>query len=194
MRPLASLESWPGSTPGPAAALAALLVVSSLGSRASAQASGPQGPSPAPPSTAGTAPAQLSLPLVPRWQLVLPAASTGSVRHEGPPGSSYWREATVATEWRHVPDAELRLELTTARLELAGLALSSQLATVPGRERGCLPDCRAPGWATSLRLKYDAGDVGPLRQTGPQLELEGVPMPRSREGRRFLGAGLGGSF
>lgn len=131
---------------------------------------------------------------MPRLQLVLPAPTAFAARREGPPRFSYWLEAAVPREWRHSPDAELRLEVPTARLELGKLSLSSQLEAVPGRERDCAPDCRAPEWSPSLRLKYDTGDVGVLRQTGPQLELEGARPPGSGRGRRFFGAGFSGKF
>jgi hypothetical protein len=132
---------------------------------------------------------------VPRLQLSLPAPAVGAVRQEGSLGLGYLRDAVVPRQWRHFSDAELRLEIPTARLELGRFSLSSQLETVPGRERDCLPDCRAPEWSPALQLEYNTGDLGPLRQTGPQLRLLGARSPGGGQGgRRFLGAGFSGKF
>jgi hypothetical protein len=181
---------WLGCrAPGPATWLALPLGAVLLVSQAGAQ----------PPTRAGTTPAPAPLAAatsrlapVPKLQLVLPRVS-GAMRHEGPPWLRYWREATVAKEWSTSTDADLRLELPTARLDLGRLSLRSQLDTVPGRERDCLSDCRGAQWSSSVRLKYDVGDVGPLRQAGPQLNLQGA-RPQGSSTRGFLGGGFGGKF
>jgi hypothetical protein len=124
---------------------------------------------------------------------VLPAP--GAAQREGAPWSSYWLDATLPSEWRHATAGELRLELPTARLELGRLSLTSLLVTVPGRERDCLPDCRDAQWSSALRLQHDLGDLGPLRQTGPQLELRGARPPGNRgRGQGYFGAGFSGKF
>lgn len=186
MRLPALPSSFLGTTRSVAAALGALLVV--IGSRAAAQVPGSQLPQ------ATRASALARLPAVPRWKLDWSAATAGSMRREEARGASYAHGTVLPVEWRHVPDSELRLEVPTARLELGRLAISSQLETVPGRERDCVPDCRAPQWSSVLRLQYDAGALGPLRQTTPQLELKGGRPPAGGLGRRFFVAGVGGKF
>ncbi len=148
---------------------------------------------PAPAAQTEPAPARpLSLPAVPRFQLSPPGAAGAS--REGPPWSSYWRYGKVPEAWRFSTDADLRLEVPMVVLDLGSFSLSQQLETVPGRERDCLPDCRGPQWSTSLRLKYDAGELGPLRQAGPELELKGARPPGRGQSRGYFGAGFGGKF
>jgi hypothetical protein len=194
MLPAATLSALPSRVHAlrrVAAALGALLTAVLLVGRAGAQPSATPESAPAAPTPALLPP----LAPVPKLQLVLPAPDVGSsVRREGPAWPSYAPDVTVPREWRNLPDAELRLEVPIARLDLGGLSLSSQVETVPGRERDCVSDCRGPRWSSALRLKYDAGDWGPLRQTGPQLDLRGARPLGNARARGFLGAGFGGKF
>lgn len=158
--------------------------------RARAQTSVAPSAAAAPPSDA-VPPSQL--PPVPRLQLTLPTPA-GSAQREGT-WPRYWRDTAMPAEWRHATDEELRLELPMARLQLGRLSLGSLLMTTPGRERDCLPDCRTPQWSSVLRLQHDLGDLGPVRQVGPQLELRGARPPgNAGQGRRYVGAGFGGKF
>lgn len=171
-----------------AASLGVLLNVALLAGPGGAQPS-------ATPASAPPTPAVLPLAPMPKLQLVLPAPDIGGVvRRDGPAWPSHARDATVPREWRNLPDAELRLEVPITRLDLGRISLSSQIETVPGRERDCASDCRGPQWSSTLRLKYEAGDWGPLRQTGPQLDLRGARPPGNASARGFLGAGIGGKF
>jgi len=141
-------------------------------------------------------PPQLNLPPVPSFRLSLPAVSAppsaGQPERERSP--AYWQNPLVPREWRDFTDAELRLELETGRLELGRLAITGQLSTVPGRERDCAPPCRGAGWSSSLRLKYGAGDLGPLRQTGPELNLGWTPARPGLKSHTLLHGGVSGKF
>jgi hypothetical protein len=138
----------------------------------------------------------LNLPPVPSFQLSLPAPSSSWVwvQKEGSPLPAYWQTTVVAREWRDVPDDELRLELETGRLELGRLVMSGQISTAPGRERDCAPNCRGAGWSSSLRLKYGTGDLGPLRQTGPDLSVGWTPARPGMKSQGLLRGGFSGKF
>jgi hypothetical protein len=147
-------------------------------------------------SAAQSLPPMLNLPAVPSFQLSLPAPSTSWiwVQQEGSPVLAYWQTTVVSREWRDVPDDELRLELETGRLELGRLVISGQISTAPGRERDCAPSCRGGGWSSALRLKYTTGDLGPLRQTGPDLSLGWTPARPGLKSRGLLRGGFSGKF
>lgn len=175
------------------AGAAAVFLLPLVVTRASAQDPAAERLAALQPSTRPPAPS-LQLPAVPRLQLAWPAPSSVGLREQGL-GLYSLSAAAVPGEWRYASDGELRLQIPTAQLVLGSFSLSSQLETVPGRERGCSPDCRAPEWSPVLQLKYQAGDVGPLRQAGPQLRLEGARATGSGQGaRRFFGAGFSGKF
>jgi hypothetical protein len=147
-------------------------------------------------SAAQSLPPQLNLPPVPAFRLSLPAPSAQppALQQEGERLPAYWQIALVPREWRDFSDEELRLELETGRLELGRLAMTGELSTVPGRERDCAPDCRAAGWSSSLRLKYGAGDLGPLRQIGPELRVGWTPARPGMKPQTLLRGGFSGKF
>ncbi|MEO8185411.1 MAG: hypothetical protein ABI895_41920 [Deltaproteobacteria bacterium] len=147
------------------------------------------------PAAAQSLPATLNLPPMPELQLSLPA----------PPTQYTWREqegstwltsanAVVPRQWQAVTEDELRLELETGRLDLGRLSLTGHISTVPGRERDCQPDCRGAAWSSSLRLKYDAGDLGRLRETGPELNVGLVPARRGTKSQGIVRGGFSGKF
>jgi hypothetical protein len=140
-------------------------------------------------------PPRLNLPPVPSFRLSLPAPSAHppAVQREGQSLPAYWQAPLVPREWRDFTDDELRLELETGRLELGRLAITGELSSVPGRERDCAAGCRGAGWSSSLRLKYDAGDLGPLRQTGPELNLGWTARPGLKS-PTLLRGGFSGQF
>jgi hypothetical protein len=147
-------------------------------------------------SAAQSLPPQLNLPQVPSFRLSLPAPSLPplGVSREGAPVPPYWQTARVPRAWRDFPDDELRLELETSRLQLGQLAISGELSTVPGRERDCGSDCRGAGWSSELRLKYGAADLGPLRQTGPELSVGWTPARPGMKSQTLLRGGFSGKF
>ena len=155
-------------------------------------------------SAAGKAQEPLSLPgyllpQVPSFQLSLPAVSVPAnqwlwLQREGSPATAYWQTALVAREWRDARDDELRLELETGHWDLGQLSLTSSISTVPGRERDCGPACHGAAWSTALRLKYDAGDLGPLRQTGPELNVGFTPARPGTTSQGLLRGGVSGKF
>lgn len=121
-------------------------------------------------------------------QLSLPVrANLGSLGAEASQRwwPSYWEDSTVSRQWQGVADADLRLNVETAHWELGALSLSTAYVVTPERERLCYPECSGFGASSAIRLKYDFGDLGPLQQLGPELELvtntEDVGMA-SREG------------
>ncbi|HVZ37130.1 MAG TPA: hypothetical protein VG963_32125, partial [Polyangiaceae bacterium] len=158
-----------------------------------------------PPAAAwGQLPASLSLPAsalptVPNLQLTAPTWVTASMtkRNERTPAlwPRYWLTATLPAEWQSFPEDEWRLRVDTADAESGPLSLSSAIETEPVSERPCYPNC-SPGadWHSSLVLKYDAGDVGPLQQTGPMLELAGKPKAQGVQQRGLVKVGLSGAF
>jgi hypothetical protein len=145
---------------------------------------------------------ELSLPLLPPLRLTapvllapLPAAPEGVVAHHHP-WLSYWHEAAVPAEWRDASDAELRLWLETGALDLGDLSLTTGIRTTPEREREqeCYPNCLGPDWESAAILKYEAGNLGPLQQAGPMLELRGKPHAEGVRGRGLFNVGVGGAF
>ena len=143
-------------------------------------------------------PALLLAP-VPTFQLSLPAVPPPPnwwlwPQREGSPATAYWQTALVPREWRDARDDELRLELETGRWDLGQLSLTSTISTVPGRERDCEPGCRGASWSSGLRLKYNAGDLGPLRQTGPELSVGYTPARPGTKAQGLLRGGFGGKF
>jgi len=147
------------------------------------------------PGAAQPLPATLSLPPVPAFQLSLPAPPTryGGREQEG----STWPSsvnAVVPRQWQAVPQDELRLELETGRLDLGRLSLTGHISTVPGRERDCQPDCRGAAWSSSLRLKHDLGNLGPLRQAGPELNVGLAPARPGMKSQGIVRGGLSGKF
>jgi hypothetical protein len=139
------------------------------------------------------------LPPVPTFQLSLPVLPLPSKRWlwlqpEGSPATADWRTALVPREWRDARDDELRLELETGHWNLGKLSLSSEISTVPGRERDCGPGCRGASWSSGLRLKYNAGDLGPLRQTGPELNVGFTPARPGTKSQGLLRGGFSGKF
>lgn len=139
------------------------------------------------------------LPQVPSFQLSLPVVPLPSnqwlwLQQEGSPASAYWQTALVPREWRGARDDELRLELETGHWELGQLSLTSEISTVPGRERDCEPGCRGASWSSALRLKYNAGDLGPLRQTGPELTVGYTPARPGTKSQGLLHGGFSGKF
>ena len=139
------------------------------------------------------------LPPVPTFQLSLPAVPLLSnqwrwLQQEGSPAATYWRDALVAREWRYSRDDELRLQLETGHWELGKLSLSSEISTVPGRERDCEPGCSGASWSSALRLKYNAGELGPLRQTGPELSVGYTPARPGTKSQGLLRGGFSGKF
>jgi hypothetical protein len=139
------------------------------------------------------------LPPVPTFQLSLPALPVPSnhwlwLQQEGSPAAADWKAALVPREWRDARDDELRLELETGHWDLGKLSLSSELSTVPGRERDCEAACRGASWSSALRLKFNAGDLGPLRQTGPELKVGFTPARPGTKPQGLLRGGFGGKF
>jgi len=107
-------------------------------------------------------------------QLSLPVrANLGSLGAEASQRwwPSYWETSSVPEQWRGVADADLRLNVETARWELGALSLSTAYLVAPERERLCYPECAGFGASSALRLKYDFGGLGPLQQLGPELEF-----------------------
>jgi hypothetical protein len=101
----------------------------------------------------------------------------------------------VPSEWRYFPDEDLRLRIETTRWELDRVSLSGGMETVPREERPCYPTCSADAdWESNIVLKYDGGDVGPLQQAGPMLELGGKPRAQGVEERSLVKVGLSGTF
>ena len=165
-----------------------LALAGGLASAASAAQEGPPSPLPG-----------YLLPAVPSFQLSLPSVPLPSnqwlwVQQEGSPAAGYWQTALVPREWRDARDDELRLELETGRWELGNLSLSSEISTVPGRERDCEPGCRGASWSSGLRLKYNVGDLGPLRQTGPELNVGYTPARPGTKSQGLLRGGFSGKF
>lgn len=139
------------------------------------------------------------LPPVPTFQLSLPGVPLPSnqwlwLQQEGSPATAYWQTALVPREWRDARDDELRLELETGHWDLGKLSLASAISTVPGRERDCEPGCHGASWSSALRLKYNAGDLGPLRQTGPELSVGYTPARPGTKAQGLLRGGFGGKF
>jgi hypothetical protein len=132
---------------------------------------------------------RLSLPALPlpsnQWRTLPPQADSGS---------PYWQSALVPREWRGARDDELRLELETGRWEVGRFSLSAELSTVPGRERDCEPGCRGAGWSSTLRWKYNAGDLGPLRETGPELNVGYTPARPGTKSQGLLRGGFSVKF
>jgi len=139
-------------------------------------------------------PALLQLPPPPALRLALPApaAPSGWVHPERAPWLTY-TSAVLPREWQDVPDEELRLELETGRVNLGRLSLSGEISTVPGRERDC-PDCRGAAWSSALRLKYHTGNLGPLRDTGPELLMGFSPARAGVKAGGLLRGGFSGKF
>jgi hypothetical protein len=139
-------------------------------------------------------PALLQLPPVPALRLALPAPSgqSGWVHPESAPWLAY-TSAVVPREWRDVPDEDLRLQLETGRVNLGRLSLTGEISTAPGRERDC-PDCRGAAWSSALRLKYHTGDLGPLRDTGPELLVGGSPARAGVKAEGLLRGVFSGKF
>jgi hypothetical protein len=139
------------------------------------------------------------LPPVPTFQLSLPVVPLPSnqwlwLQQEGSLATAYWQTALVPREWRDARDDELRLELETGHWDPGQLSLTSELSTVPGRERDCGPGCRGASWSSALRLKYNAGDLGPLRQTGPELSVGYTPARPGMKSQGLLRGGFSGKF
>jgi hypothetical protein len=132
---------------------------------------------------------QLSLPV-----LLLPSSQSRWLPQEGSSATAYWQSALVPRAWREARDDELRLELETGRWEVGRLSLTSAISTVPGRERDCEPGCRGAGWSSTLRWKYNAGDLGPLRQAGPELSVGYTPARPGRKSQGLLRGGFSGKF
>lgn len=143
---------------------------------------------------------------VPELRLSLPALlSTVPARNEAAVGRwpAYWRDASVPSAWRDFTDAELRLEVETWGTQLGPLSISTRLVSTPERERKCHPHCQGQGWSSSLQLKHELGDIGPLRQTGSELELgvtpkagakaKGLDSPRTVD-ERVIWGGFSGKF
>jgi hypothetical protein len=105
----------------------------------------------------------------------------------------YWREPRADKAARDFTDAELRIVVETGRWELGRLSLTSEIVSVPERERDCGANCRGPEWSPSLILKYDAGDLGPLKKLGPSLNLGGTLGP-GKPARGASGGGFAGVF
>jgi hypothetical protein len=145
---------------------------------------------------------ELSLPLVPPLQLTppallapTPAIPEGLAAHQ--PWLHYWHDAQVPAEWRDATDDELRLRLETGNLELGDWAVSTGLRLTPEHERECYAGyrgCRGADWESSVILKYEAGNVGPLQQAGPMLELTGKPPTSGVRGRGLFNVGIAGAF
>jgi hypothetical protein len=138
----------------------------------------------------------LMLPPVPALKLTPPPLLASQPASEPPhaPWFSYWRNTTLAREWRVAPDSELRLRLETGALELEDWSLSTGVRTTPERERECYPTCWGPDWESSVVLKYEVGALGPLQRTGPLFEIQGKPHASGVRGRGLLNIGLGGAF
>ena len=85
------------------------------------------------------------------------------------------------------------MRVETGRWELGRLSLTAAIESVPERELECPPNCRGPDWRPSLILKYDAGDLGPLKQVGPSLDLGGALSP-GQPARGASGGGFSGVF
>jgi hypothetical protein len=127
--------------------------------------------------------------------LLLP--SPGQAQGDTLPGPRlpYWRTATVPGEWRYFRDEELRLRVETNHLQLGRLSFSGGMETLPVEERTCYPTCAADAdWESNIILKYDGGDVGPLQQTGPMVELGGKPEAQGVQRRSLVRVGLSGAF
>jgi hypothetical protein len=145
-------------------------------------------------------PPAFSLPTVPNLRLSTPALLFPSAgQAEGDtlpvPWLRYWQTARVPNEWRYVPDEELRLRVETTRWDLDRLTLSGGIETVPRAERTCYPTCPADAdWEGNIVLKYDGGDVGPLQQAGPIVELGGKPQAQGVQQRSLVKVGLSGAF
>jgi hypothetical protein len=166
---------------------------------ASAQRSAGAQPTPRAPD-----PEPLPVPALPALQLTPPSlVNLGSLPNLGSLGAEsaqrwwrgYWEDTSVPSEWRTAPDAELRFEIETFRWTLGALSLTGELAIIPERDRLCFPECNGPGSSSVLRLKYDTGDIGPLRETGPELRV-GSSAPGDAPGRNplLLGTGFSGKF
>jgi len=143
-------------------------------------------------------PEPLPVPSLPALQLTLPSlVNLGSLGAEAAQRwwRGYWEDASVPGEWRSAPDSELRFNVETFRWTLGALSLTGELAIIPERERLCFPECTGPGSSSVLRLKYDTGDIGPLRETGPELRI-GSTAPGDAPGRNplLLGTGFSGKF
>ena len=140
-------------------------------------------------------PEPASLPPVPVLRLALPVPPTPAewLQREGPTWLSY-TNALVPREYQGVRADELRLELETGRVQLGRLSVTGQISTVPGRERDCEPDCRGAGWSSSLRLKYETGTLGPLRETGPELKLGGQRAGAGMKRQGLVRGGFSGKF
>ena len=139
------------------------------------------------------------LPQVPSFRLSVPTLPVLAnqwlwLRQEGSPGTAYWQTALVPREWRDARDDELRMELETGHWDLGKLSLSSEISTVPGRERDCEPACRGASWSSALRLKYKTGDLGPLRETGPELSVGFTPARPATKSQGLVRGGFSGKF
>lgn len=150
------------------------------------------------PTPRAPAPEPLPIPSPPSLQLTPPSlVDLGSLGSESSQRwwRGYWEGTRVPSEWRAAPDSELRLGVETVRWTLGPLSLTGELAIIPERERLCFPECTGPGSSSLLRLKYDMGDIGPLRETGPELEI-GSSAPGDAPSRNplLLGTGFSGKF
>ncbi len=86
------------------------------------------------------------------------------------------------------------MRVETGRWELGRLSLTGEMVSLPERERDCSPfHCSGPDWRPSMSLKYDAGDLGPLKQVGPRLNLGGALVP-GQPARGASGGGFSGAF
>jgi hypothetical protein len=141
-----------------------------------------------------------SLPLVPSLRLTAPTLlvpSPGQAQGDTLPVGwlNYWQTASVPSAWRYVPDEELRLRVETAHWQLDRLSFSAGMETAPEQERPCFPTCAADAdWDSNVVLKYDGGDVGPLQQTGPMVQLGGKPRAQGVQERSLVRVGLSGAF
>jgi hypothetical protein len=134
---------------------------------------------------------------VPSLRLTLPVVPALPNRESTGLWPRYWQEASVPREWRSATDDELRLDVETGRWQAGRLSVSTEISTVPARERNCREgdsDCRAPAWSSALRLKYQTGDIGPLRETGPELKVLVTPPRPGVRGGGLLQGGFGGKF
>jgi hypothetical protein len=186
---LTASMAWPIGVVAAAGLATALLATTT----ASAQPTGGVHPSSPPPRLAP----------VPNLRLTLPPPVLGPGTGLGPPLHSestpapwltYWMTTHATAAWRGFSDGELRMNIETGRWELGPLILSTQITSTPESERDCHPDCRGPAWSSSLRLKYDMGNVGPLQHVGPELEVGVTPAEPRTPAKSLLRGGFSGQF
>jgi hypothetical protein len=155
-------------------------------------------------------PASFELPPVPSLRLTLPnlmVSSSSSVDQSlfTPTPmqestalfsmSDYRTMSINAVGSRYLRDSELALRIEGFSWSWGNWRFDSGAEMAPAREGDCVAECRIGGWSSRVRLGYDLGTIGPIRNATPFLEVQRKDAkPGKRAGTGLLRFGMDGAF